>query len=258
MHISETYILWEGCTFCVQQIQPNRTASTDTLVFLHDALGSIPQWKDFPKQLAKTCRLNAVVIERQGHGKSSRFSKVRTKNYLQEEAFDVLPNILALLKIQQPILVGHSDGGTIALLYASQFKTKALVSIAAHVLVEEMTVQGIRDTLEHRKELKEKLSKYHFGKTEQLIRYWSETWLASEFQGFNILKELQSITSPIMVIQSDHDPYGSLLQIESIFQQVASTDKASLVVTNGGHLPHLAKTTEVVHQIADFLSNRSD
>ena len=124
----------------VQQLAVEGSPASPTLVFLHDALGSVAQWRGFPLKLALRSGLNAVVYDRCGHGESGPLLQTRNKEYLHREALETLPELLQQLEIQRPILIGHSDGGTIALIYAAYHQTMAIITEAAHAFVEEITL----------------------------------------------------------------------------------------------------------------------
>jgi len=154
------------------------------------------------------------------------------------------------------MLIGHSDGASIALLYASKFEVKVVVSIAAHVFVEQITHEGIRASMEQKIFLKLKLSKYHSEKTDALIHAWADTWLSGEFADFNIEKELTNITAPTLVIQSEDDNHGTLRQVDSIFEHIQSTYKQQFIPKTGGHMLHLSIPDELVGEIGQFLNEK--
>lgn len=151
-----------------------------TLVFLHDSLGCIQLWRNFPEQLAELSQCNILIYDRQGYGASCSFSyEKRSKNYMELEA-DILKNLLDFMQIKNPILFGHSDGASIALIFAGKYpKTpKALILEGLHVFVESITIKGIKEAIEKYKttDLKFRLEKYHGDKTDALFWAWAETW----------------------------------------------------------------------------------
>lgn len=228
------------------------------LVFLHEALGSIPQWKSFPERLCETLRLNGIVYERRGHGGSDNFSdQTRTENYLHQYAFEELPAFLSevLSNDQKVILVGHSDGGTIALLFAAKFpkKVKACITMAAHVINEKETLEGIHPAIQAFETGKlDGLKKFHGQKTTDLFYAWARTWLSKSFKDWNITKEIKGIECPVIAIQGEKDQYGTPEQLELIEKSVKSEIKTFLV-PNCGHHPHLEKAEEIVKIIAQNL-----
>lgn len=227
-----------------------------TVIFLHDSLGSIKQWKDFPMQLSNSVQCNVMVYDRQGHGGSDGFSNThRPVNYMEQEAH-ILAELMELCEIGSAVLFGHSDGGTIALQFGAMYpeKTLGIISEAAHVFVEEITLQGIRKTVElfENNGLREKLIQYHGDKTDALFRAWSETWLSCEFKDWNILDQLKSIECDVLVIQGELDNFGSKAQIDTILESI-SCAAYELIIPVAGHTPHREAETMVLLKTAEFI-----
>lgn len=230
-----------------------------TLVFLHDSLGCIELWRDFPQLLSEATHCNLLVYDRQGYGKSSPFGGTeRGNNYLEVEA-DVLNLLLEELGIHHAILFGHSDGGSIALITAAKYpeKIKGIITEGAHIFVEEITLQGIGEAVKayHTTNLSEKLAKYHGDKTEAVFWAWAKTWLTDEFAEWSIEHFLPQIQCPVLVIQGEKDEFGSLAQINGIVEQVSGKAER-LIMPSIGHTPHkeakevvLKKTAQFIHQI---------
>ncbi|HSD59524.1 MAG TPA: alpha/beta fold hydrolase, partial [Burkholderiales bacterium] len=196
-----------------------------TLVFLHEGLGSIAQWRDFPEALVAGTGLPALVYDRQGHGGSDPLDLPRSAHYLHREALEELPEVLARCNLEDAILVGHSDGGSIALLYASAHpeQVRGVITEAAHVFVEEETLAGIRAAGDawRNTQLPEKLRRYHGAKTHALFHAWYDVWLAPEFLDWNIEVCLAGIRCPLLVIQGKDDEYATEAQVEAIARQVS-------------------------------------
>ncbi|WP_299216573.1 alpha/beta hydrolase [uncultured Aquimarina sp.] len=229
-----------------------------TIIFLHDSLGCIELWRDFPKNISKHTNCNVLSYDRQGYGKSDSFSELkRNKNYLYKEA-DILSKLIDQLALKNVILFGHSDGGSIALLTASLYpeKIKGIITEGAHVFVEKETLQGIRDAkvAYETTNLKEKLARYHGEKTEDVFRMWTETWLSPSFEDWNIESYLPAIQCPSLIIQGENDEYGSIAQVLSIIQKT-SGDSESLIIPNAGHTPHKEATEVVLKKTTDFTLN---
>jgi pimeloyl-ACP methyl ester carboxylesterase len=226
------------------------------LIFLHEALGSVVQWKLFPANLCHETKLPGIIIERSGHGKSDPLQHPRTKNYLHEYTYelrDVLRELLPLKK--QMILVGHSDGGTIALLYASLFpeNLQKIITIAAHTFVEPETVEGIPPTVTAYENGKlDGLKRIHGTKTDALFYAWANTWLSDEFYSWDIRTEITHVSCPVLAIQGQNDQYGTALQLEAILEAIPSTQIT--LIPDCAHHPHLEKQTEVIDLIAGFLT----
>ena len=232
-------------------------AGAPVLVFLHEGLGSIAQWRGFPADLCRATGLPGLVYERWGFGGSDPLVLPRPTDYLAAEAEGALPDVLSACGIARPILVGHSDGGSIALLYASAFPdgVTACVSMAAHVFVEDVTVAGIQEVVARWEtgDLKSRLAKYHGANTETMFRGWAETWLRTDFRDWNIEDRLAAITCPLLVIQGEDDEHGSVAQVEAIAQG-ASGPTETVMISDCGHSPHLEAGAAVVSRIADFVA----
>ena len=220
------------------------------LIFLHEALGSIPQWKDFPQLLCDELQLNGIIYERQGHGKSSEITTERKANYLHYYAQEELPNFIEALYSddQQFILVGHSDGGSIALLYAAGFSDKvlAVITMAAHVINEPETIAGISPAVKAFEKGKlEKLFHYHEDKTNILFYAWANTWLAEDFLNWNICEDISSIQAPCLILQGEYDQYGTSKQLELIKLHVEGKCE-TILINECGHHPHLEQKNPTI------------
>lgn len=231
-------------------------AADSTIVFLHDSLGCISLWRDFPVKLARAAGSNALIYDRLGYGKSSPFAdEPRQVNYMESEV-DVLMEVLDKCMVENPILFGHSDGGTIALLAAAMYpeSIRAVITEGAHVFVEDETLDGILRAKEQFRttNLRQRLEKYHGDKTQALFDAWTETWLSPEYRNWNIEHFLPQITCPVLAIQGIEDEYGTLAQVQSIANQVSGPAETYMVV-NAGHSPHKQSELWVINQCCDFL-----
>ncbi len=263
MLITEEKIAVASAVLQVKKIEIQASDEKPTLIFLHDALGSIAQWRDFPELLTVRCGLNCMVYDRRGYGLSSGCvndnaettysTTVRPNHYLHREA-DILEALLLKLNIRQPIIFGHSDGASIALLYAAKYHPKAIISEAAHVFVEDITRAGIRETLKNAEKIKEKIKKYHKNQAETIFNAWHETWLTPTFQDWNIEKDLTRITCPVYVIQGDNDEYGTLEQVHKIKNAVKGFCEIN-IIEKCGHFPHIEKRDAVLNMVQDFILN---
>lgn len=229
-----------------------------TIVFLHESLGCVALWKDFPEKLGEICKCNILVYDRQGYGKSAPFTSTkRDNNYLEKEA-GILNLLLNKLNITQAILYGHSDGGSIALIAAAkhQKNIKGVITEGAHVFVEQITIKGILVAVEKYEttNLKEKLEKYHGDNTENVFRIWSNTWLSESFQNWNIEHFLPEIQCPTLVIQGETDEYGSMRQVDSIVNGIAQNAQ-KLIIPNNGHSPHITAKDYVLEEVSIFIKS---
>jgi len=221
------------------------------LVFLHEGLGSIAQWRDVPAQIADATGSAAFVYSRRGYGASDPVEVPRPLTYMHDEAA-ALPALLAEEGITAPILVGHSDGASIAILAAGGgLAVKALVLIAPHVFVEDISVVSIakaRDAYQTG-DLRAKLARHHRD-VDGAFWGWNRAWLDPEFRRWNIESCLPRITAPVLVVQGEADEYGTMLQVEAIRRGLAGPCEV-LVVPGAGHAPH--RTDGVPAQIAAFI-----
>ncbi|HAS42091.1 MAG TPA: alpha/beta hydrolase [Microscillaceae bacterium] len=232
------------------------SAKTPVLLFLHEALGSIPQWKGFPNQLSESVSLPAIVYERQGFGSSASRDQMPSKDYLEKEAFEVLPEILAYFKLSKVILVGHSDGGSIALLFASRFPDQVvgLITEAAHVLVEPETLQGIREVVAvYQEKIRPRLLHYHGNKTDEVFEAWYQTWLDPTFADWNIEHYLPTIVADALIIQGADDKYGTIKQMDAITNYLEGMIEAWWV-PNCGHSPHIEFPELVLEKMTKFIN----
>jgi pimeloyl-ACP methyl ester carboxylesterase len=234
----------------------NPGADGTTLVFLHEGLGSIGQWRDFPSRLSERTGLPALVYDRWGYGNSDPFALPRKKSYLHDEALTGLPAVLDACHIGSSILVGHSDGGSIALIYASTHPggVRAVITEAAHVFVEDVTVKGIREAVEvyATTDLGKRLARYHGDKTDLVFRGWADTWLSPEFRNWNIEEFLPGVRCPVLIIQGIDDRYGTPKQVRAIERQVSG--RAEALLLRCGHVPHAEARDEVLDAMARFIS----
>lgn len=249
------FIEIDGLTYHIQQdiISPNRP----TILFLHDSLGSVKLWRDFPLQVSKSTNCNILVYDREGHGESSPFQMpARPTNYLEIEA-DTLHKIITHLNLKNVILFGHSDGATISLLYAAKYAEYVLGTIVegVHVFVENVTLNGIKNA-QYQLEttnLKERVAKYHGDKTAELFKMWIETWLNPTYKDWNIEKEIKSIQAPVLIFQGENDEFGTMEQVEKIKKNVTSK-VIDFLVPECGHNPHKEKPEFIIKQVTQFIS----
>ena len=230
-------------------------AGAAPLVLLHEGLGSARLWRSFPWDLAAATGRRTVAYSRPGYGRSNVVSAPRRPSYMHDEATEVLPAVLARMDIGRPVLVGHSDGASIALLHAGAgHPVTAVVAIAAHVLVEERSLEGIR-AARHRFEttdLAERMGRHHLDPVAT-FRGWNDIWLSPQFRDWNIEDHLPTVTAPVLVVQSADDEYGTLDQVRRITAGVAGPVE-TLVLPAGGHAPHLTRSEEVTSALTRFLS----
>ncbi|KAA5606624.1 alpha/beta hydrolase [Roseospira marina] len=254
--VEDTAVAVDGRRLSVRRVTPSTVApGAPTLVFLHEGLGSIGLWKDVPEALCRATGLPAVVYDRLGHGGSDPLRAwPRPVGYLEHEAEHVLPRVLDALGLDRIVLVGHSDGGSIALLYAALRPAGLLgaVTEAAHVFVEPVTLAGIRAarTAFLRGDLRAKLARWHGRNTEGVFWGWNATWLTAPFPGWCMTDRLPSIRCPLLVIQGEADEYGTIAQVEAIVVGVCGP-VTPFMVPDCGHVPHHQARAPVLAAMAD-------
>jgi pimeloyl-ACP methyl ester carboxylesterase len=229
------------------------------LVFLHEGLGSVAMWRDWPQRLCAATGRSGVVYSRRGYGNSDPITDVRGSgrlqpDYMHREALEVLPALLRALGCEAPVLVGHSDGGSIALLHASRFPVAACVVMAPHVLVEDVSVQSIRQARDAYQSggLRERLARYH-ADPDVAFWQWNDVWLSETFRDFDIRQACRQITAPVLAIQGLDDPYGTLRQVHEIAPTAGRFELET--VSACGHSPHRDQPDQVTARIATFLAD---
>jgi pimeloyl-ACP methyl ester carboxylesterase len=226
------------------------------LVFLHDGLGSLGLWRDFPGRVADALGgRTSLVFSRRGYGRSAPVSLPRPITYMHDEAFDALPALLHDHGIDRPVLIGHSDGASIAILYAGAgLAVDSLVLLSPHVFVERRSIEGIEaaavayDT----GDLRDRLARHH-SNVDVAFRGWNDVWSSPEFAAWDITSSLPSITCPTLVIQEEGDAYGTLAQLDAI-ESGAGGPVSRLVLPGAGHSPHVDWPDEVIDAIVRHLS----
>jgi len=228
------------------------------LVFLHEGLGSVALWRDWLAQLCHATGRAGLVYSRRGYGGSASIPDVRgsgrlAPDYMHREALDVLPALLRETGIDHPVLLGHSDGGTIALLHAAHFPVRACVVMAPHVIVEDVSVAAIAQARQAYENggLRERLARYH-ADVDTAFWQWNDIWLSPAFRGFDIRAECRRITAPVLAIQGADDPYGTLRQVQEIAPTRGTFELE--VLPRCGHSPHKDQPEPVIDRIARFLA----
>jgi pimeloyl-ACP methyl ester carboxylesterase len=227
-----------------------------TIVFLHEGLGSVTRWRDFPARLCEQLGWGGLSYNRQGYGSSDPLESPLSPDFMHREALEVLPVLLDSFGIRQPVLFGHSDGGSIALIYAgsSRAAPAALIAEAPHVFVEDLTVASIakvRDAYRS-SDLRARLERHHGANVDRLFDAWTRVWLSDEFRHWNIEDSLPAISCPTLVIQGLDDEYGTLEQVKAIVEGVAGRVE-TILLDRCGHSPHIDQPAEVQRAAAGFL-----
>jgi pimeloyl-ACP methyl ester carboxylesterase len=236
-------------------------ADRPVVVFLHEGLGSVALWRDWPARLCAQLGMPGLVYSRQGYGQSSPRADARGSgrlqpDYMHREALQVLPELLRTLGIERPVVLGHSDGGTIALLHAAHHPVAACLVMAPHVVVENASVTSIaaaREAFENGP-LRERLVPFH-ADVDGAFWQWNDIWLSDAFRRYDIRREISAIAAPLLAIQGEDDPYGTMAQIDDIARAVPHAQLLKL--PQCGHSPHRDQPQTVAQAIGDFLVNRA-
>jgi pimeloyl-ACP methyl ester carboxylesterase len=230
-------------------------AGAATIVFLHEGLGSAGLWRDFPDALCARTGHAGLVFSRAGYGRSDPPPEPRAPDYLHREARIRLPALLAALEIARPILFGHSDGASIALIHAaSGYDVAGMILEAPHVFVEEETLAGIRAAGDAwtTTDLPRRLGRHHRDPA-RVFHDWHDLWLTPEFRGWNIEDLLPAIVAPTLVIQGADDAYGTAAQLEAIARQTGGGCE-TLLLDACGHDPHRDRRDTVLDATARFMA----
>jgi pimeloyl-ACP methyl ester carboxylesterase len=247
-----------------------RPDQAPTLVFLHEGLGCMAMWKDFPQRVVEATGYGALVYSRAGYGKSDPIELPRPVRFMHDEALITLPEGLNAFEIREAILVGHSDGGSIALIHAggapnlrsdatesvgrTRTRISALILLAPHVFVEDLGIDSIRRIGEDYRsgDLRQRLERYHGENVDRAFWGWNDVWLNPEFRSWNIEEYLPRIRVPVLLIQGADDQYGTLAQIEAIEKKIDAPVQ-TVLLKNCGHSPHLDQPQQTLEAVVVFV-----
>ncbi len=228
--------------------------ASPVLVFLHEGLGSIRQWRDFPAQVARATGCRALVYDRYGYGNSDLLQEERVGvRFMHDGALKELPALLKNLGIANPILVGHSDGASIALIYAGTHPVRGVAVMAPHVFIEDICVSSIEKAARvfATTDLPRRLGKYHRDPAKT-FHLWADAWLDPAFRAWNIEESLPAIRCPVLAIQGEGDEYGTMAQLDAIAKQVGGSCEL-LKLPHCGHSPHKDQPERVLEAVTGFI-----
>lgn len=234
------------------------SADKPVLVMLHEGLGSVSLWRDFPDLLATATGCPVLVYSRAGYGASSPITRPRPLTYMHDEAGDVLPYIVALLEGRDHVLVGHSDGASIAIIYAGSkplSDLKGLVLLAPHVFVEDISIEGIKTARDawNTTDLRNRLERHHGDNVDDAFLGWNDSWLHPDFRKWDTTEFLPLITLPVLAVQGRDDDYGTLAQLDMI-EQASGGPVKKLILDDCGHAPQKDQTAAVLDAICGFVT----
>lgn len=251
-----------GATLHVRQLQsvPAPAQTWPVLVFLHEALGSVAMWKDVSERIARAGGCPVLLYDRLGHGKSDPLpQELNQADYLDKESGQILPELLAACKIEQAVLIGHSDGATIALMAAALLpeRIRAVVAEAPHLFIEKLTLEGIRahGTLTARAAIVARVAHYHRQPIEPIFNRWQQTWLAEQAPHWNIETLMSSVCCPVLGLQGEADEFGTPGQLEALAARVSGPVTTRLL-PDCRHIPHFQAPQEYQQEVLQFLARQ--
>jgi pimeloyl-ACP methyl ester carboxylesterase len=250
------------------------------IVFLHEGLGSVAMWRDFPAQVCAASGRAGLVYSRRGYGQSDAVPAVRRPahlladgqragrllpDYMHYEAWTVLPALLAACGIDKPVLLGHSDGATIALLYASRYPSSACIAMAPHLFVEDVSLRSIEAArvAYETTDLRSKLARFH-ADVDCAFWQWNDVWLSEGFRSFNIEADCAQISCPLLGIQGYDDAYGTMAQLDALGSEYLEQNglkpyrilrEKLLKIEHCGHSPHKDQAAVVTAAVVNFLGS---
>ena len=225
-----------------------------SLVFLHEGLGSIRQWRDFPEKVAQATGCRALVYDRYGYGNSEALQEAKVGvQFMHDAALNELPELLDNLAVENPVLIGHSDGASIALIHAGTYLVRGVVVMAPHIFIEDICVDSIQKASRQFEttDLPERLGKYHRD-ARKTFHLWADAWLDPAFRQWNIEEYLPRIKPPVLAIQGEADEYGTMEQLDAIKRQAGGPCEL-LKLPDCGHSPHKDQPEKVLKAVAEFI-----
>jgi pimeloyl-ACP methyl ester carboxylesterase len=254
-------LTWRGAPLRIEYQWVGEPDSTrPVLVFLHEGLGSVDMWKDFPDQLCRAAGVPGLVFSRYGYGRSTARPPDEHwgPDFMHRQAREVLPALFEELGVKRPWLFGHSDGGSIALLYASHFPdaVSGVIVVAPHIIVEDCSVAAIERGREAFQDgpLRARLARYH-DDVDSAFWGWNDVWLDPAFRAWDISGELAAIRAPLLAVQGEDDDYGTLEQIYGIARRAPQT--RLLVLPQCGHSPHRDQSERLIQEAAQFMISKT-
>ena len=251
------YVEIDGCQLEYIWFRENAVPSERTVVLLHEGLGCVQGWGEFPQLLAEATGFPILAYSRAGYGGSGSGSISRPLDWMHHEALVVLPALLGKLDIKSYVLVGHSDGASISIIYAGgqmQGCLDGLVLMAPHVFLEEVSLTGVDQarSLYLTDDLRDKLVRYHGDQVDGAFWGWNKFWRRPEIRDWNIEDSLQHIEVPVLIIQGENDEYGSIAQLDSIESQVPTAVERHFL-KHVGHSPHRDQPKFLLDTIGRFI-----
>lgn len=250
-------IAWRGRALQLEyQWVGDAACTTPPVVFLHEGLGSVSMWRDFPQRVCAEHGLRGLLFSRYGYGRSTPKPPVErwAPDFMHQQAHEVLPRLFEALGITRPWLFGHSDGASIALLHAARFEVAGVVAVAPHIFVEDLSIASIEKARDAyaTTDLRQRLARHHVD-PDSAFRGWNDIWLDPAFRDWNIEAELETIACPVLAVQGADDEYGTLEQIRGIARRLPKT--RLLVIEKCGHSPQRDQPEILAREAGRFIHN---
>lgn len=237
---------------------PGVRTTAPVLVFLHEGLGSVAAWRDFPQELVERTGCSALIYSRYGNGFSEALGAKREVTYMHEEARETLPGLLDAFGIRAAIAIGHSDGASIALIAAGEgdVRLRGVVAQAPHVFVEDISVEAIvrAKFAYEQSDLRSKLERYH-DDVDRTFYGWNDIWLDPEFRTWDIRESVRGIRVPLLLVQGENDEYGTIAQVRTVREEASHSAVDALYLAHCAHSPHRDRPELVAAAIAGFVKN---
>lgn len=234
---------------------PEKPSSEIPVVLLHDSLGSVDLWREFPEVLAAGLGRGVIAYDRLGFGRSDARTGLPSLGFIEEEATRFFPAVKEKLALGRYILFGHSVGGAMSInIAARDSDCAAVITVASQAFVEDRTVAGIKEAMQgfRRPEQTRRLERWHGSKARWVLRAWADVWLSAEFSGWSLAESIGKVVCPVLAIHGDRDEYGSKAFPEFIAGRAGGVSEM-VMLRNCGHLPHREKTREVIEAVQTFL-----
>ena len=244
-----------GCVYA-KKWTPESESTKSSLILLHDSLGSVDLWRDFPATLAEHLSRSIVAYDRLGFGQSDARGGLPSDEFIEEEATSYFPAIKERLSLQGYVLLGHSVGGSMAINIAARDPDcQAVVTLSAQAFVEDLTIKGIREAKQmfERPGQLERLEQWHGPKAKWVLHAWTEVWLSAGFEKWSLGPTLECVRCPVLAIHGENDEYGSAAFPRFIAEKTGGRG-SMLLIKNCGHMPHKEKPQETIDAVKEFLT----
>lgn len=255
-HIDETYLPLEGGRIFVKTWTPDAVSTKVPVLMLHDSLGCVDLWRDFPETLCERLGRTIIAYDRLGFGRSDARTGRPSLRFVEDEAEEIFPQLYTALGLGRFVLLGHSVGGGMATNIAARHSDacEALITVSAQAFVEERTVAGIARAKQHFEDPAQfaRLTRYHGDKARWVLDAWTGTWLSTDFADWSLFDVLPQVTCPVLAVHGESDEYGSHRFPESIAEK-ASGLASALILENCGHIPHREQPEALLDAIDRFL-----